>query len=131
MTAVSATTSAATTWQIDPAHSHIEFSVKHLMIAKVKGRVGAVSGTIHRGPQLATSWVEATIDAASIDTREPQRDQHLRSADFLDVENFPVLTFRSRRILPGSGEAFRIVGDLTIRGVTREVTLEATDEGRA
>ena len=133
MTAVSGASARATptTWQIDPAHTHVEFSVKHLMIAKVKGRFGTLSGTIHRAADLAASSVEVDIDAASIDTREPQRDNHLRSADFLHAEQFPTLTFRSRRILPGTGGTFRIVGDLTIRGVTREVTLEASDEGRA
>lgn len=133
MTAVSGTPTRAapTTWQIDPVHTHVEFSVKHLMIAKVKGRFGTLSGTIHQTPDLAASSVAVTIDAASIDTREPQRDNHLRSPDFLDAERFPVLSFRSRRILPGTGDTFRIVGDLTIRGVTREVTLEASDEGRA
>lgn len=126
-----ATTQAAgTAWQIDPAHTHVEFSVKHLMIARVKGRFAGVSGTVELAPGLAGSTVDVAIDAASIDTRDAKRDAHLRSADFFDVERFPELTFRSRRVIPtGMGE-FSIVGDLTIRGVTREVTLEVADEGR-
>ena len=129
-TAAESTHSAGTTWQIDPAHTHVEFSVKHLMIARVKGRFAGVSGTVELAPGLTGSTVDVAIDAASIDTRDAKRDAHLRSADFFDVERFPELTFRSRRVVPtGMGE-FSIVGDLTIRGVTREVTLAVADEGR-
>ena len=125
------TTSTGTTWRIDPSHTHVEFSVKHLMIAKVKGRFTGVTGTVRLVPGLAGSGVDVVIDAASIDTREERRDAHLRSADFLDVEQFPELTFRGRRVIPtGMGE-FSVTGDLTIRGVTREVTLQVADEGRS
>lgn len=123
---------AQSTWQIDPAHTEVEFAVKHMMISTVKGRFGEVSGTIHLDEaDLSASSVEVDIDVASIDTRQDQRDEHLRSDDFFDVENHPKLTFRSRRVEVGEEGEFRVIGDLTIRGETREVVLEATDEGRA
>ena len=131
MTATTTITPATgTTWHIDPAHTHVEFSVKHLMIAKVKGRFAGVAGTVALAPGLAGSTVDVSIETASIDTRDAKRDAHLRSADFFDVEHHPEITFRSRQVLPtGMGE-FGIIGDLTIRGVTREVRLEVSDEGR-
>jgi polyisoprenoid-binding protein YceI len=128
-----ATGAGISTWKIDPNHSLVEFSAKHMMITTVKGRFGEVSGTIvvdERNPDR--SRVEAEIDAASIDTRADQRDQHLRSADFLDVERHPTITFRSRRVEGTSknpGDEFRVTGDLTIRGTTREVTLAAVYDG--
>ena len=121
------------TWQIDPSHSLAEFSAKHMMITTVKGRFGNVSGTIivdERNPDQ--SRVEAEIDVASIDTRAEQRDEHLRSPDFLDAENYPRITYLSRRVEGSSrnpGDEFRVIGDLTIRGTTREVTLDAVYEG--
>lgn len=123
---------AKSTWQIDPAHTGVEFAVKHMMISTVKGRFADVSGTITLDEaDLSGSSVEVEIDVASIDTRQGDRDAHLRSADFFDVENYPKLTFRSRRVEVEGGGRFRIVGDLTIRDQTREVVLEGTDEGRA
>lgn len=122
------------TWSIDPAHSVAEFAVKHMMITTVKGRIADIRGTItidEANPDQST--VEVELDAASIDTRAEQRDQHLRSADFFDVEKFPVITFRSRRVEGASlsdGTTFTVVGDLTIRDVTREVVLDATFDGR-
>lgn len=122
------------TWNIDPAHSLLEFSAKHMMITNVKGRIADVSGTLtidEARPDRSSA--DVTIVAASLDTRSEQRDQHLRSADFLDVEQFATLTFRSRRVDGASvreGATFKVVGDLTIRNVTREVTLDATYEGR-
>ena len=120
-------------WALDPSHSVVEFSAKHMMITTVRGQFGTVEGKIvvnETNPQESTAEVE--IDAAGIDTRAEQRDTHLRSADFLDVENFPKLTFRSRRV-DGSwkeaGDTFKVIGDLTIRGTTREVTLDVTYEG--
>lgn len=112
------------TYEIDPAHSSVHFSVRHLMVSNVRGEFGKVSGTVKYDPQNpSNSSVEATIDASSIHTRDAQRDGHLKSADFLDVEKFPTLTFRSKRISvePGGG---KVTGDLTVRGVTREVTLD-------
>lgn len=115
-------------WQIDPAHSTAEFAVKHLMISTVKGRFAGISGTITTGAEPS---VVASIDAATIDTREPKRDAHLRSADFFDVEKFPTLEFRSRRVETDRGDRFRLIGDLTLHGVTREIVLEVTGEGQA
>jgi polyisoprenoid-binding protein YceI len=120
-----------TTWNIDPSHSHVEFSVRHLMISTVKGRFAEVSGKVTADEaDLSRAQVEVTINAASIDTRETQRDAHLRSADFFDAENFPALTFRSTRIEKASGDDLTVTGDLTIRGTTREVVLDVTSEGR-
>lgn len=118
-------------WTIDASHTLVEFAVKHMMIATVKGRFGEVSGKIVLDEaSLENSSVEVEIDAASIDTRNADRDAHLRSADFFDVETHPKLTFRSRRVeLEGEGR-FRVIGDLTIRGTTREVVLEVEDQGR-
>ena len=126
-----ASETALTTWQIDPTHSEVGFSVKHLMISTVRGRFSGVKGSVLLDSQdISRSSVEVEIDAATIDTREEKRDAHLRSPDFFDVEKHPTITFRSRRIEPLGGDRFRVTGDLTIRGVTREVVLEATDEGR-
>lgn len=126
-----ATTPATTTWTIDPAHSHVEFAVRHLMISTVKGRFGIVTGTVTTDDtDPAKGQVDVSIDAASIDTREAQRDAHLRSADFFDVERFPAITFRGNRIGDVRGDRFKLTGDLTMRGVTREVTLDVTSEGR-
>lgn len=115
----------ATTWAIDASHSHVEFAVKHLMISTVKGRFAEVEGTIVLDEANPTaSYVDVKIPATSIDTREPQRDAHLRSADFLDAENYPYLTFVSRSVEPKDGGEFIAEGDLTIRGVTRPVVLD-------
>jgi polyisoprenoid-binding protein YceI len=129
-TPATATAAPATTWTIDPAHSHIEFAIRHLMISTVKGRFGDVQGTVLLDDgDLSRSRVEVTIPVASIDTRVAQRDDHLRSGDFFEVERFPHITFTSRRVEP-AGDGLRITGDLTIRDVTREVALDVTSEGR-
>lgn len=123
-------TPTRTTWAIDAAHSSVEFAVKHLMISTVKGRFADVSGTVHLDEQEPErSEVDVTINVASIDTRQPDRDTHLRSTDFFDAEHHPALTFRSTRVTREDGE-LRVEGDLTIRGVTKRVTLRATEEGR-
>jgi polyisoprenoid-binding protein YceI len=119
-----------TTWQIDPSHVDVGFAVRHLMISTVKGRFGAVTGTVAvDGDDFATADIDVTIDAASIDTREPKRDAHLRSADFFDVEQFPAITFKSRRVRAKGTGRFDVTGDLTMHGVTREVVLDVTAEG--
>lgn len=119
-----------TSYSVDPAHTTVEFVVRHLMITKVRGRFGAVTGTIELDPNSdVPRSVQATIDATSIDTNEPQRDAHLKSADFLEVEKYPTLEFSSTRI-EGSPGSFTIHGDLTIHGVTREVALSGEFEGR-
>jgi polyisoprenoid-binding protein YceI len=117
------------TWKIDPAHSNVEFAVKHLMISTVKGRFSDVEGEIViADADPSKSSVAATLKAASIDTRTGQRDDHLRSADFLDAVNFPEITFKSTRIT-GDKDDFKVTGNLTIRGTTKEVTLDAHNEG--
>ena len=117
--------SKPTQWQIDPAHSAAHFSVRHLMISNVRGEFGKVSGNVVLDPSDPTkSTVEVSVDTASIDTREPQRDEHLRSADFFDVANHPAITFRSKRVTPAGSDRFKVTGDLTIRGTTREVTFD-------
>ena len=128
-----ATLGKTTTWQIDPAHTHVAFAVKHLMIATVRGRFGDVAGTvIVPGDDFSRAQVEATIGVASIDTREPQRDGHLKSPDFFEVEKYPTMTFKSRRVEPTGHEDDRssLTGDLTMHGVTREIVLDLTLEGR-
>ena len=119
------------TWAIDPTHSTAEFAVKHMMISTVKGSFGSLTGTLSIDEANPTnSAVTATIDVASLDTREPQRDAHLRSDDFFNAEQFPQITFRSTRVERSSDEEWRIAGDLTIRDVTRAVTLEVEFEGQ-
>jgi polyisoprenoid-binding protein YceI len=113
---------STTTWNIDPTHSVAEFKVKHMMISNVKGQFTAISGALTLDEADVTkSSVEASVDVASINTREPQRDTHLKSADFFDVEKFPKLTFKSSRITPNGGGELAAEGDLTIHGVTRKV----------
>ena len=120
-----------TTWSVDPAHSHVEFAVKHLMISTVKGRFGVVRGSVRTDDaDPARGQAEIEIDVDSIDTRETQRDAHLRSADFFDAEQFPKISFRSTRVSDAAGDRFTLIGDLTIHGVTREVALDVTSEGR-
>jgi len=116
------TTTAATTWNIDPAHSTAEFKVKHMMISNVKGQFSKVQGVLtHDELNPANSRVEASIEAASIHTHDDQRDAHLKSADFFHVEKFPALSFKSTAIrIVGDGE-LAVEGDLSIRGVTRKV----------
>jgi polyisoprenoid-binding protein YceI len=126
-----AVTPTATTWKIDPSHSHVEFAVRHLMISTVKGRFAGVSGNVQTpGEGLAGATADVTIDPATIDTREPQRDAHLKSADFFDVEKFPTLTFRSTPVSDVDGTDFQLTGELTLHGVTRPVTLKVSEEGR-
>jgi polyisoprenoid-binding protein YceI len=115
------------TWDIDASHASAGFKVRHLMVSHVRGHLGPVTGTVSIDEQdLSRSRVDVSIDARGIDTREPKRDEHLRSADFLDVANHPTVTFRSTHVEAPSGAAgdLRVTGDLTIRGVTRPVTLE-------
>jgi len=118
-----ATTSATTTWKIDPAHSAAEFKVKHMMISYVRGKFNGISGVLHRYEADHTrSTLEVSIDTSTLNTLDAQRDGHLKGADFLHVENFPAMTFKSTRI-ERKGDGYAVTGDLTIRGVTRPVTL--------
>lgn len=111
------------TWDIDPVHSEVSFVVRHMVVAKVRGRFNAFEGTIVTAEDPLESSVEATIQAASIDTNQEQRDAHVRSADFLDVERYPTITFQSTGLRP-AGDRYALDGELTIRGVTRPVTLD-------
>ena len=113
------------TWQVDPAHSAAQFSVRHLGISTVRGQFNKLSGTVQYDPaDPAKSTVEVTIDAASIDTRVEMRDNDLRSANFLDVAKFPTLTFKSKRVETNGSGKLKVTGDLTIHGVAREVVLD-------
>ncbi len=124
------TSSATRTYAIDAAHTNIRFSVRHMMVSRVHGSFTGVSGTIDmQDGATAPSAVDVTIDATTIATGDAQRDGHLKSPDFFDVERFPTLAFRSTRV-DGSGESFKIAGDLTIHGVTQPAVLDATFEGR-
>jgi polyisoprenoid-binding protein YceI len=119
-------------WQIDPAHSHVGFSVRHMMISKVRGQFERFSGTVELDENDVTrSSVEVQIEAASINTRDSQRDAHLRSADFLNAEQYPYLIFKSKRVEQIDATHGRIIGDLTIRDVTREVVLDVEYAGQS
>jgi polyisoprenoid-binding protein YceI len=118
----------AGTWDIDPVHSDVSFTVRHMMVSKVRGRFGSFSGQIVTGEDVTVSSVSATIDATSIDTNNEQRDNHIRSADFFDVANHPTWTFASNAVRVDDGDLL-LDGELTIKGVTRPVTLSLTHEG--
>lgn len=125
------TQTAVSTWNIDATHSIAEFAVKHMMIATVKGRFGSLGGAItaDEANPLASS-VTASIDVASIDTKDEQRDAHLKSDDFFNAEKFPKITFVSKRVERVDAENYRVTGDLTIRDVTKEVVLDTEFEGQ-
>ena len=124
-------TAGATTYQIDKVHSHVSFQVRHLL-TKVRGQFSDFAGTIQFDrDHLSESSVDVAIPAASIDTGTADRDAHLRSADFFDVEKFPAITFKSVSVSPMNGNAFAVNGDLTIHGVTRRVTLPVHYLGEA
>ena len=113
------------TYQLDSQHTGAHFKVRHMMISNVKGEFSRITGSVEFDPSNpSTARVEATIESASVNTREPQRDSHLKSHDFLDVGRYPKITFLSRKIVSTGEDSYEIVGDLTIRGVTREVTLQ-------
>ena len=119
-----------TSWTIDPAHTEVGFAVKHLMISTVKGRFTDVRGTIRMDERTpAGGEADVSIGVTSITTGNADRDAHLRSADFFDAERFPTIRFQSRRVEPGAQGSFLLHGDLTIRGVTRPVSLEVHAEG--
>lgn len=124
-----ATSSQAGTWQIDAAHSSVDFVVTHLMISKVRGRFSAISGTVVSDGTPGGSKIEVEIGASSISTHDDARDAHLRSPDFFDVEKYPTIRFVSTGIQPRGGDEFRITGDVTIRDITRPVEMEVAREG--
>lgn len=115
------------TWKVDPVHSSVEFQVKHLGIATVKGHFSEFEGTLEVTPEGIDA--HGSVDTASVDTREPQRDGHLRSADFFDVEDNPKITFQSTSVTPIDDEDFEVEGDFTLHGITRPLKLTATLEG--
>jgi polyisoprenoid-binding protein YceI len=118
-----------TTYNVDNTHSEIGFSVRHMMFAKVRGQFKTWKATLaYDAAKPTSSTITVEIDTASIDTREAQRDTHLRSGDFFDAEKFPKMTFTSKRLEP-SGKSYKLVGDLTIRDVTKEVTLDVEQTG--
>ena len=115
----------AETWQIDGAHSGVNFSIRHLAISNVRGSFGVVSGTVdYDGKDLAGVKVDVSIDTASVDTHNSKRDDHLRSPDFFDATKYPKITFKSKKSTPGSDGGFKVVGDLTIKDKTKEVVLD-------
>lgn len=118
------------TWQIDPTHSSVNFSVRHLGLSKVRGQFGSFTGALTVSDEPEQSAVAVSIDVDSIDTREPTRDAHLKSPDFLDAATSPTIAFTSRSVT-GAGSQWEVEGDLTIKGLSRPVTLEVTYEGAA
>jgi polyisoprenoid-binding protein YceI len=126
------TTTTQPTWALDPTHSAVGFSAKHMMITTVKGRFDKFDVKLDLDENDPTnSSVEAIIDAASLETWESRRNNHLLSADFLEVEKYPTITFKSKRVERAGEDHYRVIGDLTIRDVTREVELDTAMEGRA
>jgi len=129
-TAHATSDSTVGTWQIDAAHTSVEFAVKHLMISTVKGHFSDVNGTLHGDLADPSSFsLQVNIGTSSVDTRQPQRDAHLRSADFFDAEKWPSITFVGRRIDGDVSDEFKLYGDITIRDVRRELKLDVTNEG--
>jgi len=118
----------AGTWTIDPAHTNVGFVARHLVVAKVRGRFGTVTGELTIAPDPLASTVNATVEMGSVDTGDAGRDEHLRSADFFDVASFPTMTFTSTGIR-GDGAEYVLTGDLTIKGVTRSIELDLEFEG--
>lgn len=122
------------TWKLDPAHSSVEFAVKHMMMTTVRGRFKEVNASLTGDEEHPDGCcVEVQIQAASVDTGAPDRDTHLRGPDFFDTDNYPQITFRSKRIegdTKGEGDEFKLFGDLTIRDTTMEIVLKCTFEGR-
>jgi polyisoprenoid-binding protein YceI len=121
----------ADTWNIDPAHTNVEFSVRHMMISNVKGQFQKTSGTITtNGSDPASATVDATIDASSVDTRVEKRDMHLKSPDFLDVAKYPTITFKSTKVEADGPNKWKVTGDLTLHGVTKPVVLDVESSGQ-
>jgi polyisoprenoid-binding protein YceI len=120
---------AAGTWTVDPAHSNVAFSVKHMGIANVRGKFTEFEGTLEVGGDLASSGAHGTVKVSSIDTNEEQRDAHLRSADFFEVDQYPEITFESTRVEPIDEESSHVYGNLTMHGITREVKLDVVLQG--
>ena len=119
------------TYTIDPSHSRVGFSTRHAMVTKVRGAFNEVGGQATTGPNLEGASIEVNIETASIDTRSGDRDAHLKSADFFDVEQYPAITFRSTEVVAADADTLRVTGDLTIKDVTRPVTVDFEYAGAA
>jgi polyisoprenoid-binding protein YceI len=121
-------TSGIVEWQVDPSHTSVTFGVRHMMVSTVRGVFHKVSGSVGFDPKAPEkSWANLEVDIASIDTREPKRDDHLRSADFFDAAQFPKMTFKSTSIVKKGSDEYELTGDLTIKDITRPVTFLVTD----
>jgi polyisoprenoid-binding protein YceI len=130
MSTTTITTAVPTgTWSVDPSHSRVEFQVKHLGIASVRGHFASFEGTLEIGDDLSSARAYGTVDVASVDTNEEKRDEHLRSGDFFHAEQHPQISFASTEIVPVDDETFEISGDVTLHGVTRPITLKAEVTG--
>ncbi len=122
---ISSAAAQAQSWTIDASHSAAHFAVRHMMVSIVRGDMGKVTGTVtYDGKNLAAASVDATVDVTGISTRDEKRDAHLKSPDFFDVATHPTITFKSKKVTPGADGSFKVTGDLTMRGVTKEVTLD-------
>ncbi|MDX6235149.1 MAG: hypothetical protein QOH68_4316 [Nocardioidaceae bacterium] len=131
MSTITTTTPTTGTYAIDPSHAHVGFKARHLVVAKVRGSFNDVSGTVEIAEDPLQSSVQVEVQLASIDTRDETRDGHLRSADFFDVENHPTMTFRSTGLRADGGDRYELDGELTVRGITRPLTLHVTFDGTA
>ncbi len=125
----SATLAPTGTWTVDGAHSKVGFAVKHMGISTVRGEFEEFEGTLELGSDLSSARAYGTVKTASVDTNQPQRDEHLRSADFFDAANYPEITFESTSIEQAGEDTYRITGQLTLHGVSRELVLEAELQG--
>jgi polyisoprenoid-binding protein YceI len=122
---VAASAAQAQTWNIDTGHSAAHFAVRHMMVSIVRGDMGKVAGTVtFDGKNFAAASVDAAVDVTGISTREEKRDAHLKSPDFFDVATYPTITFKSKKVTAAADGSFKVLGDLTLRGVTKEVTLD-------
>ncbi len=117
------------TWQIDSAHTSAQFSVRHMMISTVKGSFSEITGTVSYDPDTGHADIDVAIPVATIDTRSAQRDNHLRSPDFFDAASYPTISFKGKRVQGDVNKKFKLIGDLTMRGVTREIVLDVASEG--
>ena len=118
-------------WEIDPSHSAVTFSVKHMMFSTVRGHFNVLSGHLHIDEQHPkNSWVDAQVDATSVDTRDEKRDGHLKSPDFFDTEKYPIITFKSTKVESAGGNEYKVYGDFTMHGVTKPVVFNAEYNGQ-
>jgi len=118
-------------WEIDPSHSDVTFSVKHMMFSTVRGHFNVLSGHLYIDEQHPeNSWVDAQVDTSSVDTRDEKRDGHLRSPDFFDAQNYPTINFKSNKVEPAGSNEYKVYGDLTMHGVTKPVTFKAEYNGQ-